>query len=138
MSEIKFKANTDMFGCMAYIKTNFSEDIHQYKVIGRIRTNCYCDVPIKYNTEPYLHKCNGCLEDVLLVIHCGIAEDREKICRVALKDCEKITYPAMERILTRLEEERKYSYENFKDEERAWRKGLRTAIKIVKEEVGIE
>ena len=45
------------------------------------------------------------------------------------------TRKPMERIIERLEEERKYSYENFKDEERAWRKGLRTAIKIVKEEV---
>lgn len=48
------------------------------------------------------------------------------------------TRKPMERIIERLEEERKYSYENFKDEERAWRKGLRTAIKIVKEEGGIE
>lgn len=136
MSEIKFKANTDMFGCMAYIKTNFSEDIHQYKVIGRIRTNCYCDVPIKYNTEPYLHKCNGCLEDVLLVIHCGIAEDRKKICRVALKDCEKITYPAMERILTRLEEESRLYSLNDRECEFAIRQDQ--ALRIVKEEGGIE
>lgn len=48
------------------------------------------------------------------------------------------TRKSMERIVERLEEERKYSYENFKGEERIWRKGLRTAIKIVKEEGGIE
>ena len=130
MSEIKFKANTDMFGCMAYIKTNFSEDIHQYKVIGRIQTNCYCDVPITHNTEPYLHKCNGCLEDVLLVIHCGIAEDKEKICRVALKDCEKITYPAMERIIV----------VNASSDYLAihYALAIDSTIKAVKEEGGIE
>lgn len=101
MSEIKFKANTNMFGCMAYIKTDFSEAIHQYKVIGGICTNHYSDVPIKYDTEPYVHEE---LEDVLLVLHCGIAEDTARIHRVALKDCEKVTNPKMQEILERLEE----------------------------------
>ena len=53
-------------------------------------------------------------------------------------DEKEIIRKAFERVVERLEEERKYSYENFKDEERAWRKGLRTAIKMVKEEGGIE
>ena len=82
-----FKPNADLFGYMAYIKTNFSEAIHQYKIIGRIQSNTYCDVPIKYNSEPYTH---DEMEDVILVLHCGLSEDREKIHRVAVKDCVSI------------------------------------------------
>ena len=68
------------------------------------------------------------------------AEDDESVKEKHMQDLINRwnTRKPMERIIERLEEERKYSYENFKDEERAWRKGLRTAIKIVKEEGGIE
>lgn len=106
MSEINFNANADMFGCMAYIKTDYSGSIHQYKVIGRIKSNYYCDVPVKINSEPYIHKS---MEDVLLVIHCGISEDTEKIRRVALKDCEKIKNP-MDKVVQQLEEEKEIAF----------------------------
>lgn len=132
MSEIKFKANTDMFGCMAYIKTDFSEAVHQYKVIGRIQSNNYCDVPIKYNTEPYIH---GELEDVLLVLHCGIAEDTKKIHRVALKDCERITHPAMQEIVERLEEQKSDLTSWIED--LAFKIGIEKAIEIAKEVGGM-
>lgn len=131
MSEIKFKANTDMFGCMAYIKTYFSEAVHQYKVIGRIQSNNYCDVPIKYNTEPYIH---GELEDVLLVLHCGIAEDTKKIHRVALKDCERITHPAIQEIVERLEDAKVCIVDDYTEEYEDM-VFLEEAIEII-EEVG--
>ena len=66
------------------------------------------------------------------------ADAKIKIGAIKTLNEKEIIRKPMERIIERLEEERKYSYENFKDEERAWRKGLRTAIKIVKEEGGIE
>ena len=74
----------------------------------------------------YIPKCKKC--------GCTLAG-----CRTEEEAIEEVnTRKPMERIIERVEEERKYSYENFKDEERAWKKGLRTAIKIVKEEGGIE
>lgn len=134
MSEIKFKANTDMFGCMAYIKTDFSEAVHQYKVIGRIQSNNYCDVPIKYNTEPYIH---GELEDVLLVLHCGIAEDTKKIHRVALKDCERITHPAIQEIVERLEDAKVCIVDDYTEEYEDM-VFLEEAIEIIEEVGGID
>ena len=134
MSEIKFKANTDMFGCMAYIKTDFSEAVHQYKVIGRIQSNNYCDVPIKYNTEPYIH---GELEDVLLVLHCGIAEDTKKIHRVALKDCERITHPAIQEIVERLEDAKVCIVDDYTEEYEDM-VFLEEAIEIIEEVRGMD
>ena len=49
----------------------------------------------------------------------------------------EIIRKAFERVVERLEEARKYSYKDFKDEEMEWRKGLKTAIEIIKEECGI-
>lgn len=136
MSEIKFKANTEMFGCMAYIKTDFSEAVHQYKVIGGICTNHYCDVPIKYNTEPYVHEE---MEDVLLVLHCGIAEDTARIHRVAIKDCEKVTNPKLQEIVERLEEEcKEYRNSDWLLRDKAIKVGtMTTAMDIVKEVGGL-
>lgn len=79
------------------------------------------------------------LDDISISgIYATIEAVIEEIDRHPTLDEKEIIRKPMERIIERLEEERKYSYENFKDEERAWRKGLRTAIKIVKEEGGIE
>ena len=84
MSE--FHINGDGFGCYAYIKTDIPERVHVYKVVGFFESNGYCSVPIRYNSEPYLHKE---IVPVANVIHCGI--DESKVIRVAIADCEKIT-----------------------------------------------
>lgn len=84
----KFITNTEYYGGYAYIKTGFSNDTHQYKIVNAIQSNFYCDVPIKFNSEPYAHKT---LEPVLNVIHCGI--DETKVVRVAIKDCDKVIPP---------------------------------------------
>lgn len=79
----KFVVNEDMFGRYCEIKTDFSENMHTYKIVALIESNSYCDVPLYWNSEPTLHKD---VVPVLLVIHCGI--DETKVQRVALSDCE--------------------------------------------------
>lgn len=81
MSE--FVVNDDMFGRYCRIKTDFSEDMHMYKIVSLLESNNYCNVPLRWNSGPTLHKD---VVPVLLVIHCGI--DETKVQRVALSDCE--------------------------------------------------
>jgi len=81
MSE--FVVNTDLFGRYANIPTNHSGRKFIYKIVSLYKSNCYCDVPILYNSEPTLHKD---IVPVLNVICCGV--DESKVIRVALKDCE--------------------------------------------------
>lgn len=83
MSE--FKINGDGFGCYAKIKTDYSERVHIYKVIGVFESNCYCDTPIRLDSEPHNH---DKVVPVANVIHCGI--DESKVVRVAVSDCERI------------------------------------------------
>ena len=82
----KFKVNDDLFGGLAYIKTG--RDVHVYKIVTNYASNNYCDVPIKWDAEPYMH---DKIVPVLNVIHCGVDESR--VIRVAVDDCEKIITP---------------------------------------------
>lgn len=84
-----FRPNTEYFGGYAHIKTNFSSIPHKYKIVNAVESNTYCDVPIRYDSEPRIHEE---MVMVLNVIHCGI--DETKVIRVAAKDCDKITTPA--------------------------------------------
>lgn len=79
----EFVVNDDMFGRYCRIKTDFSENMHTYKIVALIESNSYCDVPLYWNSEPTSHKD---IVPVLLVIHCGIDETRVQ--RVALSDCK--------------------------------------------------
>lgn len=82
MSE--FNVNSDMFGMYCKIPTGFSRTPHIYKIVSRIDSNTYCDLPLgTCNTKETIHKETV---PVLLVIHCGIDETEVK--RVALSDCE--------------------------------------------------
>lgn len=81
MSE--FVVNDDMFGRYCKIETNFSRNLHIYKIVGLIESNSYCDIPLTYQSEPIYHKD---IVPVLRVIHCGIDETRVQ--RVALSDCK--------------------------------------------------
>lgn len=90
MSE--FRVNGDGFGCYAHIKTDVPDRVHVYKVVNIINSNCYCDVPIRYDSEPYNH---GGVVPVANVIHCGV--DESKVIRVAVADCEKIEDKAAEK-----------------------------------------
>lgn len=79
----KFIVNEYMFGRYCRIKTDFSDNMHIYKIVALLESNNYCDVPLCGNSEPTLHRD---VVPVLLVIHCGI--DETKVHRVALSDCE--------------------------------------------------
>ena len=79
-----FAINDDMFGLYARIQTGFSREPHIYKIIARIESNGYCDVPLcTCNTKQTRH---GEIVPVLLVIHCGI--DESEVIRVKEGDCE--------------------------------------------------
>lgn len=79
----------DLFGyyCNIEQKNYISEnDFHIYKVIGRLRSNYYADVPVDGNNkEPYNHEE---IEDIVNVIHCGVCED--KVERYRLKDVQLV------------------------------------------------
>lgn len=81
----KFRVNGDGFGSYAYIRTNCGGAIHQYKVVSRVASNYYCDVPIMWDSKPYIH---DRLVNVVNVIHCGVQED--KVLPVAEDECEEI------------------------------------------------
>lgn len=87
----KFWLNKECYGGYAYIRTDHSEDTHIYKIVNAIQSNCYCDVPVLCNSEPYVHTS---VVPVLNVIHCGV--DETKVVRVAVDDCENIVLPSSE------------------------------------------
>lgn len=88
MSKDRFIVNDDMFGAYVKIPTGTSRDMHIYKVVGRIESNRYCDVPIMAEKRAELH---SEIIPVLNVVHCGVSEDT--IIRVALSDCEIVQTP---------------------------------------------
>lgn len=69
------------------------QDYHIYKCIQSFRSNCYCDVPLTYQTENNCYNHDD-IVDVVNVIHCGIDENR--VIRVALNDIELIPAPDVE------------------------------------------
>lgn len=88
MNDDKFIVNDDMFGSYVKIQTGRKANMFLYKVIGRIESNKYCDIPITVETRPTLH---DEIVPVLNVVHCGVSEDT--IIRVALSDCEIVQTP---------------------------------------------
>lgn len=79
-----FAINDDMFGLYARIPTGFSNEPHYYKIVSRLSSNGYCDLPLgTCNTKQTRH---GEIVPVLLVIHCGI--DESEVIRVKEGDCE--------------------------------------------------
>lgn len=81
----EFLVNKDMFGRYCRIPTGTSGDMHTYKIVSRIDSNGYCDMPLTAQSTKTLHTQ---IVPVLLVIHCGV--DESKVQRVALSDCEII------------------------------------------------
>lgn len=76
--------NEDMFGKYCTIPTGCSREEHTYKIVARIESNTYCDVPLfSGTTEETTHES---VIPVLLVIHCGINEN--KVIRVPLAKCK--------------------------------------------------
>lgn len=79
----------DLFGYYCNIEQkNYIGDneFHSYKVIGRLKSNYYADVPVDYNNrEPYRHEE---MEDIVNVIHRGVCED--KVERYRLKDVQLV------------------------------------------------
>ena len=69
------------------------QDYHIYKCIRSFMSNCYCDVPLTYQTENNCHTHDNIVE-VVNVIHCGIDENR--VIRVARNDIELLPAPDVE------------------------------------------
>lgn len=80
---MSFAVNEDMFGRYCRIPTDTSGNMHVYKIVSRINSNSYCNVPLTMQSKKTLHMQTV---PVLLVIHCGI--DETNVQRVALSDCE--------------------------------------------------
>lgn len=87
-----FVVNGDMFGRYVKIPHVLAGNGEKFifKVVGRFKSNTYCNVPITSASKPVAHdkkiKDWNDLEDVLHVIQCGI--DETEVLTVALKDCE--------------------------------------------------
>ena len=79
----------ELFGRYARIAYGHALDgkqnYHIYKCIKSFMSNCYCDVPLTYQTENNCHTHDKIVE-VVNVIHCGIDESR--VIRVARNDIE--------------------------------------------------
>ena len=99
MSQNRFIANDDMFGAYVKIPTSASMAMHTYKVVGRIESNRYCDVPIMAGMRAILH---SEIIPILNVVHCGVSEDT--IIKVALSDCEIVHPPNAPLTLNELRE----------------------------------
>ena len=83
-----FNVNKELFGKYALIQRRGESHRFIYKVVTLFESNFYCDVPIGYDTKPYIHE--ECIP-VLNIICCGI--DESQVIRVALKDCQIIDSP---------------------------------------------
>lgn len=84
MSEFVTNDDNDMFGKYCKIQTGCSRTEHVYKIVKRIESNTYCDVPLySGQTEEITHKDTV---PVLLVIHCGVYES--EVIRVPLAVCK--------------------------------------------------
>ena len=87
----------ELFGRYARIAYGHALDgkqnYHIYKCIQSFMSNCYCDVPLTYQTENNCHTHDNIVE-VVNVIHCGIDESR--VIRVALNDIELLPAPDFE------------------------------------------
>ena len=90
---MSFVVNEDMFGRYCRIPTDIRGNMHVYKIVSRIDSNGYCDVPLTVQSKETLHKQ---IVPVLLVIHCGI--DESKVQRVALSDCDVMPATDVEKV----------------------------------------
>ena len=88
-------ANDDLFGRYCKIEMfryGVPNEFYLHKIVGRISSNYYRDVPLKCGEKEKTHEVKRDskhpfgLEDVLLVIQCGVSED--EVIRVPLKDVE--------------------------------------------------
>lgn len=88
MSE--FVTNDDMFGKYCKIPTGCSRAEHIYKIVARIESNTYCDIPLlSGSTKETTHES---VIPVLLVIHCGI--DESEVIRAPLAKCKICAAPS--------------------------------------------
>ena len=51
----EFLVNKDMFGRYCRIPTGTGGDMHIYKIVSRMDSNGYCDVPLTSTSEKTLH-----------------------------------------------------------------------------------
>lgn len=79
-------SGSDVFGKYCLIETGRNREKHIYKVIQSLKSNYYRDAPLYCGMDKETN--HNSLDDVLLVIHCGI--DETEVIKVAAKDAEFI------------------------------------------------
>jgi hypothetical protein len=71
------------FGDYVHYPNGYSKELHIYKVVGSLQSNCYQNAPDTHQSENVLH---NDVVDCLNIIHCGI--DETKVIRVKESDCK--------------------------------------------------
>lgn len=79
-------SGSDVFGKYCLIETGRNREKHIYKAIQSLKSNYYRDAPLYCGMDKETN--HNSLDDVLLVIHCGI--DETEVIKVAAKDAEFI------------------------------------------------
>lgn len=86
---------SDVFGryCrIEQLRFGVPNEMHIYKVIASLRSNCWCEVPYKTASKEVHH---DSIEDCVLAIHCGIDETKVLCFRAA--DVEFLPKPICDR-----------------------------------------
>lgn len=86
---------SDVFGryCrIEQLRFGVPNEMHVYKVIASLRSNCWCEVPYKTASKEVHH---DSIEDCVLAIHCGIDETKVLCFRAA--DVEFLPKPICDR-----------------------------------------
>ena len=84
------------------------DEMYLYKVIGRLRSNTYVDVPVR---TPEEEKTHGDVVEVIRVVCCGVCED--KVSRFRIEDVKFSGHPVtMLDVLVKMGEQFKYGPHN--------------------------
>lgn len=94
MSDFNIQAK-ELFGRYCRIEMfryGVPNEFYIHKIVSQSRQNTYCDVPLRWNSQPEKHEAKkgvpfpDNLEEVIWVVQCGI--DETHVFPVALKDVE--------------------------------------------------
>lgn len=79
--------------CLVEMRGEVGHPLFLHKVIGRIQSNTWSRVPFRRGAETRVH---NEIEDVLLCLCCGVAEDRETIQRFREKDVKRSDFRSVQ------------------------------------------
>ena len=86
---------SDVFGryCrIEQLRYGVPNEMHLYKVVASLRSNCWCEVPYKTASKEVRH---DSIEDCILAICCGI--DETEVLRFRAADVEFVPKPTCDR-----------------------------------------